>query len=95
MSDEIYFSSSDIFPIEDTLCKNCVHRMSRRLVPIDPETMGFTEDMVDDIVGEDGELVIDQHTCLVNNQDMDYVVTNCNKYTPKGAGFFVDPRSQF
>lgn len=80
MSDEVY-SYGDIFPLEDTICLNCAFRMSRVIVPLDPDSFGITDEDIRDMDLEDEEdIMVEQHTCLVIQQDMDYVVRECNHY---------------
>ena len=66
----------DMFPIDETLCKDCTHRMSIVMVPLDPELYGVLAEELED----DDELMVEQHTCLVSGQDMDYIVTYCNHF---------------
>ena len=66
------------FPIEESLCFDCKHLVSRVLVPIDPESMGIDREDFD--LDDDEELVIEQHTCTALMQDMDSIVLECSKY---------------
>lgn len=70
---------TDDFPIEDTMCRDCEHRMSKLVVPIDLETFGIEEDEYD--LEDDEELQVEIHTCLVLGQDMDFVVRECTHYS--------------
>lgn len=86
MSD-IYGYSED-FPMEETLCKNCIFMMSRVITPINLETFGLDESTVSKIIEETSEddiVQIEQHTCLVNQQDMDFVVLDCSHFKSKEA----------
>lgn len=80
----------ELFPLEETLCKNCMYRISRTIIPIDPEVFGLDEDMINNMDLEDGEdIMLEQHTCIVLNQDMDYIVVTCNLFKDiKDASFF-------
>lgn len=70
--------NESVFPIEDTLCLKCAHRFSRVFIPLDYESYGIN---LDDFDLEEGEpLEIEQHTCMALNQDLDCVVTQCNKF---------------
>ena len=76
MSEEIF--STD-FPLEDSICKNCAYRLSKVISPIDPESLGITEEDLEELdLDDDEELLIEQHTCLVTQIDMDYIVKDCN-----------------
>lgn len=81
---------ADDFPIEDTMCRDCEHRMSKLVVPIDLETFGIEEDEYD--LEEDEELQVEIHTCLVLGQDMDFVVRECTHYSSvqNGNVFFMN-----
>jgi hypothetical protein len=73
MSDE-----SNVFPLEDSLCLRCANRFSRVFIPLDYESYGIN---LDDFDLEEGEpLEIEQHTCLATQQDLDGVVSQCNKF---------------
>jgi len=63
--------------------------MSKLVVPIDLETFGIEEDEYD--LEEDEELQVEIHTCLVLNQDMDFVVRECSHFSPieNGNVFFT------
>jgi len=80
MSDNVEFFSGN-FPINESLCYNCVHRASRLIEPLDYESMGLDLSQFDLAEGE--EIRIEQHTCLIMMQDMDYLVMECNKYKGK------------
>ena len=69
------------FPLDETICKNCIYRMSKLITPIDPEEFGLSEEYLDQLDLEDDEsIAIEQHTCLINYQDMDYIVMECNHF---------------
>ena len=81
------------FPLDETLCKDCVYRMSKVISPLDPEDFGITESDLEEMgIDEDGELMIEQHTCLVSNTDMDYLVKECNHHVSvtEGDTFFLN-----
>jgi hypothetical protein len=86
MSDNVEFFSGD-FPIAESLCFTCEHRASRVIVPLDPEAIGLDSEALENLgVGEDESIRIEQHTCIILMQDMDYIVTECNKFALKGLG---------
>lgn len=82
MSDTINLTDGE-FPLEDTLCRNCVHRLSKTIIPINYEDFGID---VEDLENPDDEIEIEQHTCLKTGQDMDYLVMSCSKYKEDGPG---------
>ena len=86
---EIYNSN---FPIDETICKDCVFRMSKLITPVDLESFGLNEEDLEDIDIEDGEdLLIEQHTCLISHSDMDYIVKSCNHFkSTTNDSFFIN-----
>jgi hypothetical protein len=69
------------FPMNETLCKLCAHRMFRLVVPLDIADFGLDEeDVMAMDLDDDDEILIEQHTCLVLQQDMDYLVKECSHY---------------
>jgi hypothetical protein len=71
--------TESFFPIDETLCKDCIFRVSRAFIPLDYESYGLD---INDFDLEEGEpLEIEQHVCLITMQDMDYVVKECNKFS--------------
>ena len=81
-----------LFPLQDSLCNNCKYRISRALIPLDLETFGLTEESLEELdIEEDETLIIEQHSCIVLQEDMDYIVQECNHYQPnKGNGLFLN-----
>ena len=69
----------ELFPIEDTLCNTCRFRLSRTLIPLNLDTFNIDVDVIKEI-GEGNEIAVEQHTCLIIGEDMDYIVHQCNKY---------------
>lgn len=69
---------SGMFPLEDSLCYKCAHRCSRVFIPLDYESYGINLDDFD--LEDDEPLEIEQHTCLILNQDLDCVMTECSKF---------------
>ena len=72
---------SMVFPLENSLCKNCTHRVSRLIVPLDYED--YDVDPNDFDLDEDEELYIEQHMCLILQQDMDSIIIECSHYSDK------------
>lgn len=79
MSEDDSIRRIDEFPLEDSLCYGCAFRMSKTVVPIDLETFGLNEE--DYGIDDDEELQLEIHTCLILEQDMDYVVRACSHYS--------------
>jgi hypothetical protein len=74
----------DLFPIDDTICKDCSYRMSRLVAPLDIEDYGISEDIMKDMdLSDNDEVMLEQHTCLVIQEDMDYLVRECTHFKDK------------
>ena len=73
----------ELFPIEDTLCNNCKHRLSRALIPLDYEKFNIDDAVLEEINPEGNEIVVEQHTCLIVGEYMDYIVAYCNRFEPE------------
>jgi hypothetical protein len=67
-----------IFPMDDTICKNCSHRLSRVIIPLDYEFFDIDVTMLDIEEGED--VLIEQHICTILQDDLNGVVKECNKF---------------
>lgn len=74
------------FPIEETLCKDCVHRLSRILIPIDFESLGIDPDKYGFNDEECDEFSMEQHVCLVSNEDLETIVLKCTHFKNKNSG---------
>ena len=73
----------DLFPIEETLCNTCKFRLSRTLIPLDLDNFNINEaDLKEMDLEEGSDVAVEQHTCLIVGEDMDYIVATCNKYIP-------------
>ena len=69
------------FPLDETICKHCAFRMSKVITPVDPEAFGLTEEDLEELnLAEDEDIDVEQHTCLISHQDMDYIVKDCNHF---------------
>lgn len=80
----------DYFPMEKTICKNCVYRFSRTIGPIDPETYDIPLDNLPD-VEEGDQILLEQHLCLLLQEDLDAVVVNCSKFLDRrDKSIFID-----
>lgn len=84
---------SNDFPMDETICRDCVFRMSKIISPVDLESFGLDPKDLETLDLEDGELlIVEQHTCMITNQDMDYVVKDCSHFKPmtNETPFFIN-----
>ena len=77
-------TNSNLFPMNETICGSCSYRMSRLVVPLELEDFGISEEDLKDIdLADDDEIIVEQHTCLVIQEDMDYLVRECTHFKDK------------
>ena len=82
-----------VFPLEGNLCSDCINRFYRSMIPIDYEVYGINLDELE--IDDDEELVLEQHTCLITNEDIDGVTKSCNHYKPrKETDFLISNKFQ-
>jgi len=75
---------TNTFSLNNTICKNCSHRFSRLVEIPDYESLEIDPEIVENL--EDNEaILIEQHICLVTQQDLDGVVMRCNHYNDINA----------
>ena len=69
-----------LFPLKESKCYNCIYRVSRALLPLDLEEFGLTSEHLDKLGIDENEetIIVEQHSCLVLQEDMDYIVYECN-----------------
>lgn len=81
--------SADTFRIEDTICNTCKHRLTRLIIPLDYEEWGIDPNELG--ISDDDSVIIEQHVCLITQQDLDGIVQDCNKYVNiKESVFFSE-----
>ena len=76
---------TDLFPMDETICKICAYRMSRLVSPLDLDDFGISDEDLKDIElnADDDEIIVEQHTCLVIQEDMNYLVRECTHFKDK------------
>jgi hypothetical protein len=78
MPNEVF--STD-FPLDETLCRDCIYRFSRLVEPLDPEEFGITEEVLNELdIKDDDDIIVEQHTCLITYQDLDGMVKKCTHF---------------
>ncbi len=71
-----------------SICFSCKHRISRVIEPVLQEDKDYyldllgVEDGVDSNGEEIDEVMLEQHRCLLLDDDIDGIVHECNRYTP-------------
>ena len=63
-------------------CWDCVYRLTRLVEPVTQEDLEYYLSMVDIDESDDYDLIIEQHRCLLTDEDLDGVIRECNKYKP-------------
>ena len=71
----------ELFPLEKTLCNSCKYRLSRAFIPLNLDNLDIDEDALKELE-EVGDIAVEEHTCLIIGEDMDYLVVSCNKFEP-------------
>ncbi len=67
--------------LEQSKCFTCRHRLSRVIEPISLEDKEYYLEMLD--IEEDEEtyeLYIEQHKCLITDEDLDGIIRECSQY---------------
>jgi len=69
--------------LQQSKCFNCKYRLSRILEPLTQEDKEYYMDVlyIDD--PDEYDLYIEQHKCLMTNEDIDSIIRECNKFSPK------------
>ncbi len=71
----------------NNVCSDCEHRFSRIIVPADYDRYDIDIDSLE--IPEGKTLVVEQHICLILQEDIDGEVRACNYYNPRNdVGFF-------
>lgn len=69
--------------IYESKCYNCKHRLTRVIEPATQEDIDFYMEAVDMEPDDTYDIVIEQHKCLITDEDLDGIVRECSKYTPE------------
>lgn len=86
MSDEIYDDLDSNF-IENSLCKNCIYRVSREIKPLASSIDLWEESLGIDI---QDDTILETHCCELLGIDLDHIVLKCNKYKAEDADTFIN-----
>lgn len=69
--------------IKESKCYTCRYCLSRVIEPILPEDKAHYMELLDIEDTEDYDLYIEQHRCLVTDEDLDGITRECSQYSPK------------
>jgi len=69
--------------LRESRCYNCKHRLSRILEPVSQEDKEYYMDILNIEDADDYDLYIEQHKCLMTDEDLDGVIRECNKFEPE------------
>lgn len=68
--------------LNESKCYNCKHRLSRIVKPLTQEDKEYYMDVLDIDNVDDYELYLEQHKCLLTDEDIDGIIQECNRYEP-------------
>jgi hypothetical protein len=66
--------------IYESKCFTCRHRLSRVIKPVTQEDKEYYLDLMDIDDQDSTDLYIEQHRCLMTDEDLDGVILECNQY---------------
>lgn len=78
-------SDNIINPIEmlyDSKCYTCKYRLTRLIEPATQDDIDYYMEAIDMEPDDAYDIIIEQHKCLITDEDLDGIVRECNKYTP-------------
>lgn len=91
MPNDVYGEVDNCF-IENSLCKECVHRISREIKPLESAIEFWEESLGIEITSE---TILETHCCIILNMDLDHIVLKCSKFEPEDQKKFVDNINKF
>ena len=66
--------------VDKSLCKHCVYRIERTIIPTDEEVYPIDRDELD--IEEGAIITLTQNICVVLDDDLEScIVVECNKFT--------------
>lgn len=66
--------------LKKSKCYTCRHRLSRVVEPATQEDKEYYMEVLDIEDSEDYDLYIEQHKCLMTDEDIDGIILECNQY---------------
>lgn len=91
MPNDVYGDVDSDF-IEASLCKDCVHRVSREIKPLESALEFWEESLGIEITND---TILETHCCTILSMDLDHIVIKCNKFEPEDQRNFVDNITKF
>lgn len=67
--------------LKESKCYTCKNRLSRVLEPLTPEDKEYYMEILDIDNTDEYDLYIEQHKCMITDEDIDGVIRECNQYT--------------
>lgn len=64
-----------------SICKSCNNILARTIKPLTEDYKIYLTEVFE-IDCETTDCFIEQFRCLITNEDIDGIITNCNKYVP-------------
>lgn len=68
--------------LQGSKCETCCFRMSRVVEPTTQEDIEYYLDLLNIEVTDGYELFIEQHKCLITNEEIDGIIHVCTQYQP-------------
>ena len=72
--------SNPLDVLYDSKCLTCTHRISRLVEPVTQEDIEYYLDILNLDSNNPMDLFIEQHKCLLTDEDIDGVIRECNQY---------------
>jgi len=69
--------------IKKSRCLNCIHRLTRVVEPVTQEDREYYMDLLGIEDGDTYDLFIEQHKCLVTDEDLDGIIRECSHFELK------------
>lgn len=86
-------STDEASPMDFSMCRHCKNLMVRVIIPMDLESFGIDEKVIEELnISDDDSIEVLYYTCLITNQDMDYIVIDCNHFKDRNKSILMkDP----
>ncbi len=66
--------------LNESICLTCSNRLSRVVEPVTKEDVEYYLDVLDLDSSEPLDLFIEQHKCLLTDENIDGIIRKCNQY---------------